>query len=175
MNTTTQHENEYLAAIAARGLTPSDFGGGFRGARFDRGFAARDEMVMTFAWAIPNQAAIDAIAALSPIVEVGAGLGYWAYLLEKAGADIVAYDIGNDTYFDTDAEPWSLVHRGTAIDAMENHGDRTLFLCWPPYDHPMAHEALDLHRGEHVAYVGEGVAARLTTHSSHSWGIVTTP
>ena len=41
--------------------------------------------------------ALDAIAALGPIIEVGAGTGYWAALLQHRGAtpgpsDFVAFD-----------------------------------------------------------------------------------
>lgn len=35
------------------------------------------------------------------------------------------------------------------------HQDCALFLCWPPYDEPMAYECLQLYQGSHVIYVGE--------------------
>ena len=49
-------------------------------------------MTHTAGFAVPNQAAIDIISALGPIIEVGAGTGYWAALLRHAGVDIVAFD-----------------------------------------------------------------------------------
>ena len=36
--------------------------------------------------------ALDALAARSPLVEVGAGLGYWAHLLRRRGVPVQAYD-----------------------------------------------------------------------------------
>ena len=36
---------------------------------------------------------LDVIAEHSPIVELGAGTGYWAAMLARRGADVIAYDI----------------------------------------------------------------------------------
>lgn len=47
---------------------------------------ARDVLVRDYAWAIPNHEAIEACAALSPIVEVGAGSGYWAHIGQRMAA-----------------------------------------------------------------------------------------
>jgi hypothetical protein len=44
-------------------------------------------------FAIPNQLILDKIGSLyGPVVEVGAGTGYWAALLKSRGVDVVAYD-----------------------------------------------------------------------------------
>ena len=46
-----------------------------------------------FAHAVPSAEALDAVAALdTPVVEIGAGTGYWAALLEQRGVDVVALD-----------------------------------------------------------------------------------
>ena len=34
--------------------------------------------------------------------------------------------------------------------------DRTLFICWPPYDTPMANDILNRYKGDHFIYIGEG-------------------
>lgn len=117
--------------------------------------AARRRLVRRYSFAIPDDAAVAAIAALSPLVEMGAGTGYWASLLAAAGADIVAYDQrpGRNDY--TDHEPYFQVSLGVAADA-ERHPDRTLFLCWPPMT-GMAAKCLAHYRGQRLAYVGEGV------------------
>jgi SAM-dependent methyltransferase len=46
-----------------------------------------------FAHVIPTHAAIAEIAACGPILEVGAGSGYWARLTRQAGAEVVAVDL----------------------------------------------------------------------------------
>ena len=38
------------------------------------------------------RAALDALAARAPLVEVGAGLGFWAELLRRRGVRVAAYD-----------------------------------------------------------------------------------
>ena len=37
--------------------------------------------------------ALDAIAAVSPITEIGCGTGYWAALLRTRGVDVLAFDM----------------------------------------------------------------------------------
>jgi len=117
-------------------------------------FAARGELVKRYAWAIPNEEALNAIAEWSPIVEIGAGTGYWAYLLTLKGADLVAYDIAPGRNRWCDANLYFPVAIGGPEKASE-HSDRTLFLCWPPYDDEMAERALLAYRGERLVYIGE--------------------
>jgi hypothetical protein len=45
-----------------------------------------------YAFAAPNERALEALAALGPLIEVGCGLGYWAHLLRQRGVDIIATD-----------------------------------------------------------------------------------
>jgi hypothetical protein len=112
-------------------------------------FVDRNAQCHRFAWAIPNTRVVRAIAAWSPLIEVGAGNGYWAWLLRQAGADVVATDLYPWM------ETWTDVVASNAYRAAERHPDRTLFLCWPPYKEPMAEEALAGYRGGRVVYVGE--------------------
>ena len=123
-----------------------------------RGQADRHVLVDRYAWAIPTDEAIAALAELSPLVEIGAGRGYWAHLLRQAGADIIAYDRqprGGNVWHARTTKPWTSVLPGTHRMTIK-HPDRALFLCWPPYDNPMASRALRLYNGSTVAYVGEG-------------------
>lgn len=118
----------------------------------------RQMLVRIHSWAVPNTEAIEVAARYSPLVEVGAGTGYWAWLLKLAGADMVAYDLeplasSLDDPFD-DAKPWTEVTQGSVEEALAQHPLRTLFLCWPPADDPMAATALSLTRARHVIFVG---------------------
>lgn len=56
------------------------------------GLENRSQFVKKCAWAVPNMAAINEIARQGKIVEVGAGTGYWTFLLRQMGVDVVAYD-----------------------------------------------------------------------------------
>lgn len=118
----------------------------------DEGFRARDELTKKYAWAIPTAKAVAAIAALSPIVEIGAGAGYWAKLLRDAGATVAAYD--DHSWGGAQRQFWTEVATG-GPERVADHVEWTLFLCWPPYRSPMAEQALALHRGAHVVYIGE--------------------
>jgi hypothetical protein len=113
--------------------------------------ATREDLVKKYAWAVPSPGSLSVIARHGPIVEIGAGNGYWAYLLRAMGVDIVAYDKRVKDQFN----PWITVERGGA-NRVRSHPDRTLFLCWPPYWNNMAYNALRWYRGDKVIYVGEG-------------------
>lgn len=112
---------------------------------------------MHYSYAIPSEEALTTIAKYSPILEVGAGTGYWAALLAAKGADIVASDVappvtGNNKY--TDIVSYFAIQRLDAPHAPAAYPGRTLFLCYPPYNSTMAHRAIAMHRGR-VIYVGE--------------------
>jgi len=116
----------------------------------------RERMVKQYAWAIPNQIALDTIAKYGSVVDIGAGLGYWAYCLQQMGVDVVAYDLiikGENHY--TEGKPWTEVLEG-APEVASYYPQRTLFLCWPPYEDPMATDCLKFYEGNTVIYVGEG-------------------
>jgi hypothetical protein len=113
-------------------------------------FGKRREWVWEYAWAIPNDGALAAIAACGPIVEIGAGAGYWAYLLQERGVDVVAYDR------EPQEKTWTKVHRGS-VRVAQRYANRALFLCWPPYNTPMGARCLKQYRGRTVIYVGEGM------------------
>jgi hypothetical protein len=124
----------------------------------------RNELVQKYAWAIPDEFAIRAIAARSPIVEIGAGNGYWASRLALAGADIVAYD-DRSWKMKWTAE-WHPVAVGGA-DAAAAHSDRALFLCWPPHEEQLMHDALRAYQGQTVIYIGEGGGGATGTDEAH--------
>lgn len=127
-------------------------------------YEARRQVIPKYAWAIPDDEAIQAIAAWGPVVEVCAGSGYWAMLLaEILGPDnVLATDIG------TDATQWPgsvefgkfyPVLRCEAATAAAMHPEWTLFICWPPFNDGVAARALRAYweaGGQRVAYVGEG-------------------
>jgi len=117
----------------------------------------RNILVRQYAWAVPSTEAIRLIARFSPIIEVGAGTGYWSYLLGLAGADVIAYDAEPAQPFSVDdyaEEPYTEVRQATASDAVCAHPERTLFLCWPTAGSSMAFDALTITRAQHVIFVG---------------------
>lgn len=143
---------------------------------------ARTDCCSRYSWAIPDADAIRVLANRSPLIEVGAGTGYWAALLTAQGADVIATDLHPPVLppgqaaqerpfggFFSDPPPtgnhWHrhgmLYHPVEQADAAVTavYPDRTLLLVWPPYDEPMAYRAAVAHiaaGGRRLAYVGEG-------------------
>jgi len=115
---------------------------------------ARTRLCREYAWAVPCDEALEVLAGLGPIVEGGAGSGYWTHLLRERGVDVVAYDVAPHDNEWVKAG-WSDVLVGGA-EQMAPHRDRTLLLVWPPYDDRMALDHVMAHGGQTVCYVGEG-------------------
>jgi len=131
-----------------------------------------------YAYALPDEDLIRRIAEDSPIVEVGAGLGYWSWLLRQAGAEVRATDVRPPAqYYDMRGrlastpgrrpgrpndwfEPrpaWTFVEEADAAAAAAAAPETAaLLIVWPPYADPMAAAALRAFRGAVVWYVGEG-------------------
>jgi len=121
------------------------------------GFKSRRALVSKYAWAIPNDKALYTLKKYSTIVEIGAGTGYWAYLANDRGADVICYDkfLGDANDY-KHTKNWVDVKHGDESILESFDPDVNLFLCWPPYDNPMAKNCLDKFKGEYVLYVGEG-------------------
>jgi hypothetical protein len=83
-----------------------------------------DRLRREYAWALPDERALRVLEAYAPLVEVGAGKGYWASLLHARGVDVQAFDAKPPpkTYFN--------VQEG-GPEVCEHLSDRSLFLCYP--------------------------------------------
>src|SRR5438045_3183702 len=119
----------------------------------------RRELASLFSWAIPNARALEVLAAQAPLLECGAGMGYWSALLRARGVDVLAYDAAppgrssKNGYHRAAREPWTKVHKLSSVTAARRHRERTLVLCWPPYDDDAASYSV-LRVGKHrVEYV----------------------
>lgn len=126
-----------------------------------RRFLLRDKIMREYSFAIPTREAIEAIVKLGPIVEMGAGIGYWAYLIQQMGGEVVAYDKyplaskQNPYWLDMPIHEWHPVLEGTP-EILRNHSDKTLLLVWPDHKTSFASQCLYNFGGQYVAYIGEG-------------------
>ena len=123
----------------------------------------------TYSYGIPNVEALDAIIRHSPfgVVDYGAGPGYWTWLLRKREVSVKAIDVDPQSsdltrYNGPPAQAWTDVDRGGAPRLSHGTAKRTLLLVWPPDTSEMAYEALDLWKGNTLAYVGEWFGATAT-------------
>ena len=132
----------------------------------------RDAYVAAFGCVAWSEAALDALARRSPLVEVGAGEGQWARVLkESRGADVLAFDDGSALPMavavaaaDAEAAAAKATHDGVVtlgIDgaaAASKHAERTLVLVAPPPGPEPAKwlAAYEASGGRSLVYVGEG-------------------
>lgn len=155
------------------------------GRPFSYEFEHRRKLVRKFSWAIPNSEAIDAIVGLGcPVVEMGAGTGYWAALLAARGVRVQAFDQAppvadcRNNHYHPGARAWFRVDRGSVeklsvpcillgrgasrlcggrvVCDLYGADRRALMLCWPPYSDAFASDALKAFRGNLLVYIGEG-------------------
>jgi hypothetical protein len=120
----------------------------------------RRELASLFSWAIPSDAALELLSKYAPLVECGAGMGYWLALLRARGVDAIGYDRSRpgrkNAYHRSARRAWTQVQRESSVSAARRHSDRTLVLCWPPYDDDAAsYHALRAYRGAVVIHIGE--------------------
>lgn len=119
-------------------------------------FKLRTELIPRYSFAVPNDEAIQAIKSLNlPIIEIGAGTGYWANLIAQSGVDIICFDTYCTKYHHGEwINCWYEVRNGGPEKIKENP-NRALFLCWPDYEKAMASDCLENYTGDIVIYVGE--------------------
>ncbi|WP_327065238.1 hypothetical protein [Kitasatospora sp. NBC_01302] len=120
----------------------------------------RQELSRIYSWALASRTALDWIAECLDgrgLLEVGAGSGYWAWLLRARGIDVLATDAASGTEQNgwTDRFQFTAVRPGGAAEEAAAHPDRVLALLWPPYRDPMAVDALRTYRGPGVLYLGD--------------------
>lgn len=133
----------------------------------------RNDLCGKYAWSIPDPASLQFVVRVlgKKAVEIGAGTGYYASLLSQMGVDMICYDLyppqhtgqnhyhsprnkNHDGLLGITREVFFDVRSGNHLMAAQ-HSDRTLFLCWPPYDGDMAYLALQAYQGQRLVYIGE--------------------
>ena len=116
-------------------------------------------LVQRFSYVFPERNLLEVVKRFSPLVELGAGTGYWAYLLNSIGADVIAYDLApvdgpRPNRYHLEVRPWSVVHGGDA-GVLAQHRSRSLFLCWSPR-YSSLWECLQHYSGDYVLCITDG-------------------
>lgn len=128
-------------------------------------------------FAIPDDTALDTLAAFaqpSGIIEIGAGLGYWAQLLTTRGVDVIAFDLHPppspaNAWF-AGIDPYHPIGEADA-DIAARHPDRTLLVIWPAKNQEWAATAAaGFHSagGHRLAYVGTSPGGRTADDQFHA-------
>lgn len=137
----------------------------------------RSRVTALWSWAIPAPEILTFIVnALDgrSVVEVGAGCGYWAWMLTQYGVNVDAYDVApvghEGSWFQEsrlkDESPWRkdfpireyhpVAFGATGVLKRPEYANRVLFLCWPNYSNPFARRAVQSFQGDTIIYIGEG-------------------
>ncbi|EQC25386.1 hypothetical protein SDRG_16749 [Saprolegnia diclina VS20] len=153
-------------------------------------FNLLDENVAAkYSWAIPDERALRIIKHYGPIVEMGAGSGYWGRLLQLRGVDVKCFDLHvpgtasakQDSSDDDEEEAeermtWLNVQQGTP-KVLKKHSKRTLLLCYPDdfedSEESMANECLNYFTGDTIIHIGEWLGQ--TVCLPEPWGRTSAP
>jgi hypothetical protein len=120
---------------------------------------ARLSVAQRYSYVIPDAQSLAMLSTYGPIVEIGAGTGYWAARLIAHGVDVVAFDQAPP-----DGDAPNRYHARTPTYADVRPGDqtvlrdysgRTLFICWPPLFSSLG-DCLTYYAGNTVACIGDG-------------------
>ena len=112
----------------------------------------QDALQVTYGYSIPGTEAVTEIVNLSPIIEMGAGLGYWAKYIKIAGGKIKCLD--------TNPPPKRMQHH-PINQCSEDHipdKDHTLLMIWPLshfHNSTMSEDILSRYEGNTLIYIGE--------------------
>jgi len=122
-----------------------------------------------YSYAVPSNDIISKLAKYigeDSVLEVGGGLGLWAYLLSLEGVDIVS----------TDSFEWNLnnikfynVIKMDYKKAINKYDTNILMMIWPPMDKmvgcDMSYKSVKLFRGNKIIYIGEPKGGSTATNN----------
>ena len=121
-------------------------------------YGRREKFRVGTSWHVPTQELITKLLEYGPIVSVGSGFGYTESIAIVQGADIIATDIrpNKKNGWCRDGKFHCEVEELNASEAVKKYHDRNVFMAWPPYDNPMAHEVItNMKEGTYLIYIGE--------------------
>lgn len=149
--------------------------------RFERSFGSsaagaegevsRLELAQRYAYVFPDPPLLRALCQLGPLVEIGAGTGYWARKLRDIGIDVLAFDHAPPdgdmpNRYHSHTPTWTEVEWGDHT-VLAAHADRALLLCWPPLFSSLG-DCLDFYDGNTVACIGDGGHRTARLRNLHS-------
>jgi hypothetical protein len=124
-------------------------------------FYRRDYFAKEYGWSVPSQEAVDKVKEFvgsDNIIEIGAGHGAWAKIMQDAGIQITPTDSFSDRgAFVPKDNAYTDVQDLKAMDALAQYsGYNALMMSWPPYDEPLAADSLLAFTGGKLIFIGEG-------------------
>ncbi len=119
-----------------------------------------------YAYSVLSPEILQLIAEHAPIVELGAGNGYNAWLLQQMGAETIAMDAfpveeGKNWFFSTSivglpttsGSSFTTIVKGDSQSVVD-YPQHALLMIWPPRN-PMALDALGAYKGNKIIVIGD--------------------
>ncbi|WP_030518976.1 hypothetical protein [Nocardia sp. NRRL WC-3656] len=130
---------------------------------------AQTVLQAAYAYAVPAPETLQWVkdfAQGAPVLELGAGRGYWAAQLDRIGVNISAFDVEPPGQSENPSFPRAAGQRDTwhpvmGLDDFEacSKAGAVLFLCWPPgWGNTMASDATEAFEragGDRLVFIGE--------------------
>lgn len=141
----------------------------FDGDRFvmHRDSRQREQYNRKFGYAVLNQATINLLKGLQPLLEVGAGLGYWAWELQQQNVDIIATSMKSHWLWEN-AAPWTRLEELDGEAATLKYPRRNLLMRWPDFKDQWPVRAIRAFTGEHAIIAGENRPEGCTSYEEIS-------
>ena len=128
-----------------------------------RDYHRRQIMCKKYTFAIPYLEILEVIKNNEPILEIGAGSGFWGALFRKIGCDVTVTTV-DDKY-----HPFPLkfteVENISGLDAIKKYSDRTVLWVWPSMEEWTV-DVLKNIKGK-LIYVGEDPGGCTGTDEYH--------
>lgn len=125
--------------------------------------SVRESYIDQFGFSLLSMKAVEAMRPYQPIVELGAGSGYWSYELKRFGIDVIATDPFDEQFWSfrkKERERWQKLYTDieklNSVEAVRKYPNRVPLIVWPSYKESWAADALDIYTGSVVIYFGEG-------------------
>lgn len=120
-------------------------------------FMARDRYIREIGFAVPCAEAIEAILGHGPLIEVGAGTGFWSALLASKGADVLACDLPSPDSYAFAVGTYFPVEKCHGAEFVRRYPDRTVLMVWPDFKGEWSAEvARAMRPGQTIILVSEG-------------------
>lgn len=154
--------NPYATEIVELSSTVQDFSSilnpWFRGDRsvaIGHLYEQYSDLAEKYAWAVPDDNVIHICKQFSPLVEIGAGKGYWASLIGTTDTVITAFDKHTFSSKKNKGNFCEVLKGGPEILSKPEYANRALFLCYPDEGESIAIQCLESFQGQYIIHVGE--------------------
>ena len=133
-----------------------------------RDWYRRKDFISQYGFSTPTEEAIDKLVKFiggDSVLEIGAGYGLWAKLLQDKGVNVTAIDSHDKEWtdrkdkgsYDPRNQSYTDVKVMTHLNALQVYDHfNVLMMVWPDYQSLMATEATREFRGSKLIYIGEG-------------------